>query len=321
MSSLSLLSIGVNAATDVYYRAPSVALGGVNRVELVRSAPGGKGINLARAFARLGGEPVVSGIVGGESGSVIESSLASEGIPFDFVHSDIESRRTVTIVTPGETTVFLEPGGDFPSAAYDELIERVSSLVAGHRLAAIAGSLPPTAPAGYLSELVRAARMHTGVTIAVDTAGPSLEHAIAAGVDLIKVNADELGATFGIDARDLDAVATLFARLQTDNVSVLCVTDGENGAVFLHGDGAFHVSVGVEHAVSTVGAGDAFLAGLLYAIAEGRELREAARLAAASGAAATQVIGAGFIDRTTVERHLAAVEITPIDVAVAGQAR
>ena len=298
-------------------RHPSIALGSVNRVELVRTAPGGKGNNLARAFARLGGEPVVTGIIGGEVGAAIESSLSKEGISFDFVRSDVESRRTVTVTTGEETTVFLESGGDFPASAYDELIERVSSLAAGHRFVAITGSLPPTAPDCYLADLVRAVRMNTDATIAVDAAGLPLVHAIAAGVDIIKVNAHEFEATFGVNARDLDSVAALFARLQKDNVSVLCVTDGERGAVIFHVDDTFRASVTVEHAVTTVGAGDAFLAGLLYSIAEGQNLREAARFAAAAGAAATQVVGAGFIDRSTVEWLLPAVEIAPIGAIVA----
>jgi sugar/nucleoside kinase (ribokinase family) len=52
--------------------------------------------------------------------------------------------------------------------------------------------------------------------------------------------------------------------------------------------------------VATAGAGDAFLAGLLIGLRRGSSLREAAALAAASAAAATQTIGAGFIDPALV---------------------
>ena len=53
--------------------------------------------------------------------------------------------------------------------------------------------------------------------------------------------------------------------------------------------------------VSTVGSGDAFLAGFLAGTYDGDGVDQALRRAVASGAASTQLLGAGVVDRSDVD--------------------
>jgi 1-phosphofructokinase family hexose kinase len=314
MGEFDLLAIGVNPAMDRYYRAGRISLGAVNRIELARSAPGGKANNFARAYQRLGGCPITTGIVGGVTGHAIIDALDEEGIAYDYVSSPAESRSTATLVSDESTTVLLEAGPAVPDVAFEALTKKVGELARDVQTVVICGSLPPTASPGYLATLVDVIKAESTARIAVDTSGEPLRLVAQSGVDIVKVNAAELEDAFGIGRLDKGQVERLFAQLHGNGVSMLCITAGAKGALIYTRDDAFTVNARVDHVVSTVGAGDAFLAGLLIGLKRSSSLRDAAALAAASAAAATQTIGAGFVDpalafqRTGTARMASAAE-------------
>jgi 1-phosphofructokinase/tagatose 6-phosphate kinase len=65
--------------------------------------------------------------------------------------------------------------------------------------------------------------------------------------------------------------------------------------------------------VSSVGSGDAFLAGYVAARYEGRTAEERLRFGVACGAESTQHFGAGVIDPREVERVAGEVEMQVLD--------
>jgi 1-phosphofructokinase family hexose kinase len=313
MSNHDLLAVSVNTALDTYYRTDRALLDSVNRVEHLRSAPGGKAINFSRAYQRLGGCPLVAGIAGGSTGHEIETGLRSEGIAGEFIHAEAESRRTVTVVDGFSTTVFLEAGGQIDSRVFNDLAALVASRAPACSTVVISGSVPPTAPAGYPARLVRAIRRVSSARIALDATGEALRSAAREGVDLIKVNAQEFAATFDADPGAFTQVREVFDALRGTGLSTLAITNGAAGALVLDSEDCFSVRGSVDSVLSSVGAGDAFLAGLLWGLHSGSSTRESFRLAAAAGAAATQVVGAGFIDPALVQRLIPRSECMPAE--------
>ncbi|MGH2562217.1 MAG: 1-phosphofructokinase family hexose kinase [Thermomicrobiales bacterium] len=299
-----LLVIGANPAIDRYYCLDQLRVGDVNRVTSVRAAAGGKANNLARAYRRLGGNPITTGIVAGETGHRILTGLATEGIAHDYVCTDGESRQTVTLLAAGATTVLLEPGPLVPETALDRLVEKVAMLALTVSGVAITGSLPSGAPGDTVARLVRAARTASSGPIAVDTSGEALRIAALAGPHLIKVNVEEYERAFGQPADDPAAVEAHVRSLADHGVEILCLTDGPRGALVLTAQERFAVRTEAPDPVSTAGAGDAFLAGLLLALLRGDELTAAARLASAAAAAALRQVGAGFIEPADVDADL-----------------
>ena len=142
------------------------------------------------------------------------------------------------------------------------------------------GSLPPSAEQGYFAELIGAIRSTSRAQIVIDTAGEPLRQSIDAGVDVIKINADEFEATFDIPATDAGRIGRKFECLQRSGLSTLIVTAGARGALVLDGDDGFVVRAPVDHVISTVGTGDAFLAGFLTGLKRGELL---ARVVETSG--------------------------------------
>jgi fructose-1-phosphate kinase PfkB-like protein len=156
-------------------------------------------------------------------------------------------------------------------------------------------------------------RAASDVFVAVDASGEALRLAALSGADLIKINSCEFERSFHQSARDRSEVERLYSSLAAAGLSTLCLTDGARGAFILSGQDRFTVRTNVTKLVSTAGAGDAFLAGFLYALHRGDTCPEAARFASAAGAAALQRIEAGFIDRSAVEAALEFTEL--IDAA------
>ena len=61
-----------------------MALDTVNRITEMRTDPGGKGINVSKVIAKLGGDSRAVGILGGESGRTLEKLLENENFTTQF---------------------------------------------------------------------------------------------------------------------------------------------------------------------------------------------------------------------------------------------
>ena len=316
-----LLVVGANPAIDLYYCLDMLRAGEVNRVATVRAAAGGKANNLARAYRRLGGRPLTTGIAAGDTGRRILNRLTSEGIAHDYVVAEGESRQTVTLVSGGQTTVLLEPGPLVSEAAIALLAEKVTVLAPTVSAVAITGSLPPGASAGSVAGFVAAARKSPGVLVAVDASGEALRLAALAGPHLIKVNRDEYERAFDQTVGDFSAIENHLVSLADRGVETLCLTDGERGALVLSRAGRFTVRTEASDPISTAGAGDAFLAGLLFALHRGDGLGDAARRASAAAAAALRQIGAGFIEPADADAALSRTRLLGADAFFAEQRR
>ena len=85
-----ILCVNANAAIDKTVVVSPFRLGEIHRPQSVLAVPGGKGANLAKGLKLLGGEPLVTGWVGGSSGEFIEHGLRGMGMRTAFVHLDAE---------------------------------------------------------------------------------------------------------------------------------------------------------------------------------------------------------------------------------------
>ena len=145
------------------------------------------------------------------------------------------------------------------------------------------------------------AELSGSTRVAVDSSGPALVAAPAAGPALIKPNREELAEAAGAEIRSLrDAVAAAH-ELRSRGARAVLVSLGADGALLVDADGAVH---GEARAVprSTVGAGDALLAGFLAA--HDNPLAEAlAWGAAAVSLPGSRMPGPDDIDRTAVRLH------------------
>ncbi|HYE04293.1 MAG TPA: hexose kinase [Planctomycetota bacterium] len=298
----AILTVTVNAALDRTWLVPGLKRRGVNRPARTLVRAGGKGVNVARAYACLGGSAVATGFVGGATGRTLRRALAEEGIGDAFLAVPGETRTCAVIVDPDRAHIELyEAGAPVARADAARLLRRIRRLLAGGRFSwlVLSGSLPPGVPDSFYADAVRLAHA-AGVSAAVDAAGPALAQAIAARPALVKPNRDELRGVAG-PLRDGAAIVRAADRLRRRGAQRVVVTLGDAGAIMVDDAGARRIAAMKVAAVSAVGSGDCFLAGLIAGLCDG-DAAGALRLAAIAGADNCRRLGAGTIDATAVRR-------------------
>lgn len=317
-----LVCVNPNPSIDRTLTLERLEIGAVNRVEETVEAAGGKGAIVARSARSLGHRAVCVGPVGGRTGAAIKWLAEREGMDAAWVDVAGESRTNTTIVARGASddtvgdTVVNEAGPTLAEREWQALGDLVSQLVGDGGAACISGSLPPGVGPGQAEALVAALVARRCATF-VDSHGAALGAMGAARPWCIKVNdveaAEHLGVAIDGPADAEHHVAALAERV----AGAAIITLGAGGAVCATPDGlVVRVAAPSVHAVSAVGSGDAFLAGLASALAlEGRGLEESLRWAAAAGAANARAGSQGVFTRADVAGLLGEARVTVVDGA------
>jgi len=288
---------------------------------------------LSEAIRRASrGEDVIVGVVethgrkatavlpsGGAEGTQLEALLAGSGLDLLTVRIAGSIRANVTVVeADGTTTKLNEPGPSLRRDELDALAVTLTEAAARADWVVLSGSLSPGAPAGWYAELIRQLR-GTGPRVAIDSSGPPLANAIAAGPDLVKPNREELAELTG---RGMDTIADVVdaARTLTDRgVRAVLTSLGPAGAALVRRDAAWHATAAALEPRNTVGAGDALLAGYLAADVAGADGPGALAEAVAWGSAAAALPGSrmpGPADISRVGIHVTELtDLTSGDLA------
>ncbi len=310
-----IVCVSANPALDLRLRVPRLAAGAVQRAAGVRRLAGGKAAHVALAARALGAPVVLVGWFGGATGQRCQQQLAEAGLPTLAVPTRCETRQNLEIVDDeGRSTEVLEPGGPVGPHEVELLVNACTRLVdrLGRGNAIVfSGSLPGGAPLDLFAEMVAIARRH-GVSTLVDTSGAALDAALAARPDWIKPNHEEAGELLGravIDARSaVEAARALRAR----GAARVVVSRGHEGLVAVDEARAFEARAPAVTGCSSVGCGDATVAGLAVATLRGATMTEALKLAVACGQANCRAPSPGRLSSEHVEQALAALELTPL---------
>jgi len=292
------LVICPSLAIDRILAAPAVRPGGLMRCRALRTQAGGKGANVLRALRALGGGGVLAGYAAGRGGRIIAELAGDEGLDLDLVVIAGESRvSTVVLADDGSVTRLYELG---PAIGPDD--ERaLLDLVGEHAAdpgawAVVTGAAPPEASPGFYAALVRGAH-DAGHQVLVDATEEQLAGALRERPELVKVNLAEACSAVGEPSaccrdekpaapEDLVAEGALLSRRLVDaGAAGAVVTLGAAGAVGVLGGGVWQVRTRPVAAVSPVGSGDCFAAGLILALGRGEGTAAALRLAAGAAAA------------------------------------
>jgi 1-phosphofructokinase len=303
-----VVTVTANPAVDQTVWVPGFRVGAVNRVERTHTTAGGKGVNVAAALAGWGLPVVATGFLGTANRAVFDEFFAGAAIDDRFVPVPGTTRTGVKVVDPvaGETTDLNFPGLEVGPDEVAGLEKVVADLAAPGRWVVLAGSLPVGAPVGLYRTLAELVHDHGGL-VALDTSGPALAAATSGPVDLLKPNHHELEELVGRQLGDRGELLAAARELAGDTRTV-AVSLGAEGAVFVRGDEAVLARPPVVEVASTVGAGDAMVAGTVAATVAGRTLRDAAALATAFSAHAVSRVGA-HLDAAAVTGLIDAVQV------------
>lgn len=165
----------------------------------------------------------------------------------------------------------------------------------------LSGSLPLGMPTDEYASLTQTAK-HTGARVIVDASGEALNAALAASPDLIKPNKSEAEKAASVRISGEGDALKVMKTLMDHGAMAVCLTLGADGLAYWDGQAEpVFVTPPKVDVTSTVGCGDATVAGLAVAMKRRLDLAATARLAAACGAANCLAHLPGQIKKNTVD--------------------
>jgi 1-phosphofructokinase len=308
-----IITVTLNPAIDQTVVLETLRPGQVHRASGMAFHAGGKGVNVASCLADWGVACRATGFLGAANAGVFEALFAEKGIADGFVRVAGETRTNIKLTHDGDTTDINLPGMMVDAAAVERLNLSLLSQVAAGTIVLLAGSLPAGAGADVYARLV-AALKPAGATILLDTSEGPLAAALAGAVlpDWIKPNRAELEAFAGRELPTMAALIEVAEGLRARGVGTVVVSLGAEGSLFV-GAKVLHAMLPAARVASTVGAGDAMVAGIVAALAEGADFEAAARLATAFAVAKLGQAGPNLPAREVILRLAGQVQITKME--------
>jgi 1-phosphofructokinase family hexose kinase len=313
-----IITVTLNAALDKTLEVPNFRVGRRHRSVEQTTMPGGKGVNIARALKRLGAPVIATGLTGGATGNMIVDALNDEAILNGFVRIREESRTNTAVLDPttGVHTEINERGPAVSAHDLELFRDKLLYLAKGASMCVFAGSLPRGVPPDVYAGLIRELKKQNVTTI-VDTEGEPLRLAARAEPDIVSPNELEAEELVGHEFNDSDDRAEAVVEMTRlgPAEAIMTVSDGCYAYVSDGGNQAlYRVRVEEQEARSTIGSGDAFLAGYIAGRYQGRSPLECLRYGVACGAESVQHFGAGLIDPVAVDRLLGEVELEHLQI-------
>ncbi|MCL2224390.1 MAG: 1-phosphofructokinase family hexose kinase [Defluviitaleaceae bacterium] len=285
---MRIVTVNLNPCIDWVCMVESYTHGGLNRVRRVRSDVAGKGVNVAVALNNLGQQAICAGFNFAENGALLTEKLDGLGVSHRFIEAEGAIRVNMKLYeeSTGVMTEINQPGAYVSEENQKQLLEAISRMDDKNGILVLSGSRPSGVAADFYAQICK----RWSGKIFVDTEGEALQLALETGLPFaLKPNLFELESTFGVVCKTPQEIAS-FCRenLLRGNVQIVCCSMGENGAVLVTPQNAFFCPALNVQAKGLAGAGDAMVAGLVYAIA--KNLPQEQFLPTAMATAAASVI-------------------------------
>lgn len=306
----NIVTVTLNPAIDQTISIPNFQAGEVNRVTWEQSDPGGKGVNVASFLTDFGFTITVTGFLGKENATLFQSFFDRKGIRDQFVLIAGRTRTNVKIIDDfqNQVTDINFPGQSPVVTDLSELNQIIDQLSVLNDWFILSGSVPATVPANIYAEFTQRLKAK-GKTVVLDASGESLRQALSAAPYAIKPNLSELQEALGRSLSTTSEIVAAARELIADGIHTVVISMGAEGAMFIEAETAVWARPPQVEVVSTVGAGDAMVAGLVTGKLCRLALPDCARLATAFSMGALSQVGPRLPPRDTVESFAAQVNI------------
>ena len=292
-------SPSIDKSTSVQSLIPEKKL----RCATPKLEPGGGGINVARAIKKLDGHALAIFPSGGYTGVFFNHLLEKEKIPCIIIETKHETKENFVVLEESTNNQyrFGMPNTELLESEWQQCLKAVEDIKNVEFIIA-SGSLPPGIPLNIYAQLAKIAKKKKAKFI-VDTSGDALNQAADEGVYLLKPNLTELGFLAGIaKISEVDVEAIAKELIAKNKCEIIVVSLGKAGAILVTKTETFRAKPPKVVTKSTVGAGDSMVAGIVYSLSKGMNLKEALQYGVACGTAATMNEGTELCRKEDVEK-------------------
>lgn len=307
-----ILSVTLNPCIDQTVFVDGLKVHDANRVVRFETDAGGKGVNLTRVVAELGGDSLATGLLGGGPGALVRKVLDAQGAKHDFIETANDTRTNFSVEdgSGSPPTTFNAKGPMISEEEWNQLIDHVRNLAGRAKWVALGGSLPQGVPVDAYLTLGWIVK-ELGAKLALDADGEAARQGLEAKPHFIKPNKKEAGRLLGRAVESVEdavfAAEELLQYLESDGICV--VSMGSEGAVMATNDATW-IGKPIEiEPNSTIGAGDSLVGAMLKSLVDGESPKEAFRLGIAAGTATAMTDGAEIARRPVIAELLPRVQV------------
>jgi 6-phosphofructokinase 2 len=300
-----ILTITLNPALDVLTSIDQVSDTHKMRCGPTLKHPGGGGVNVTRVLHRLGANCVALYLAGGVTGERHHKLMHAEKVRCHVMPIAEETRESFSVheTSSGHDFRFVLPGPNVSTAESEAVFDYVAQHMP-KKFLVISGGLPPGVPNNFYARLTALAKQH-GVRVVLDTNGPALMEALKVGVYLFKPSLRELRDLTGQELPDTDSqVAAARILIEQGQAEVVAVSLGQDGALLVSHDECWQARSIEVDVKTTIGAGDSFVAGMVWSLARGDKLLTVFQYGMAAGAAALLAPGTSLSQAADVHHLL-----------------
>ena len=308
---MRIATVTLNPAFDLVGRLARIEIGEVNTVETLGLYPAGKGINVAKVLADLGIKLSVTGFLGEENQGDFVQAFAQNDVEDKFYRIAGKTRINVKITeTEADVTDLNFLGFEIREQDWKAFIRQSQTWENQYDLVAVCGSLPrgvtPEQFAAWLESLHQ-----QGLKVVLDSSNAALTAGLTAHPWLVKPNRRELEVWAGRSLHTIEEVIEAAEQLRSHGIENVIISMGEKGSVWLNSEGVLQAQPPhCKNVVSTVGAGDSMVAGLIYGFSQGWSKEKTLSFASATSALAVSQSNVGISDKQALEQILAQVKLT-----------
>ena len=198
-----IYTVTLNPALDRTIELDGLVVDDANRILREARYAGGKGIDVSRVIAELGGESVALGFIGGYDGLELEGRLINEGVLCDFTRIGDETRTNIILVNrKNKTQIMLNAAGPkITPAEIGLFFEKIRSLPHDAEFVVVSGSVPPGVSTNIYAQLITTLK-GKGIRVVLDADGELLRRGYKADPFLIKPNIHEFQRLTGINSSE-----------------------------------------------------------------------------------------------------------------------
>lgn len=299
-----IYTLTLNPTVDYYMSLDEFKLGGLNSLKDGYTLPGGKGINVSKVLKNFSVESIAVGFAGGFTGDYIRKHLKEYEIENFFVNVKENTRINIKLKVEDSETEIAGKSPTITSENENELLEFFNQVKTDD-IVVLSGSVPKSLKNDIYKKMIE--RFPKGVKVILDTRGEAFVEGLKAGVFLTKPNNHELEEFFNKSLSTIDEIVEAGKNLIKMGSENVLISLGKDGSILITSENVYIGNAPKGKLISSVGAGDSMVAGVVYGLAQGLDLEKAYKYGIASGS--STAFSEGLTTLESMEGLLNQIEI------------
>ena len=306
-----IYTLTLNPAVDYYMDMNKFEEGELNKVNNSYTLAGGKGINVSKVLKNFGIESVALGFCGGFTGEYIKTDLNKYGIKDNFISLAEDTRINVKIKTEKKETEIMGKSPKILQENIDKLLSIIDNIQ-DNDILVLSGSVPSSVKEDIYKDIIQKTKSKNNVKVILDSRENAFKIAVKENVFLTKPNRKELSEYFGRDIKTVYDIITYAKKLVEDGSENVIVSLGKDGSALVNKEVSYIGNAPEGNLISSVGAGDAMVAGIVYGISKNLSILDSYKYAVASGT--STAFSEGLTTFENMNNLLDKVEIKEINI-------